>query len=282
MEEAARIAPGLGGPEWVLGLRQTKGRGRRGRPWADPGGNFSATLVLWPEGDAGQVALRSFVAALALHEACVEVTGQAERFTLKWPNDVLLNGGKLAGILLERAAMPGARAPLLIGIGVNLAACPPVDAVEPGGLRPVSLKAETGVEIAPEAFLVPLARAFAKWEAQFATHGFAPIRRAWLSHAARLGERSPRGPAPPPTGGGSRRWTRRAISFYLPPNPVSPFRRRTCFFDRRGARPCSWRLIAAIPTPSFPSGTGRRFCARCAPRPITRARRMPISRGSRR
>lgn len=188
MEEAARIAPELGGPEWVLGLRQTKGRGRRGRPWADPGGNFSATLVLWPEGSAPEAALRSFVMSLALYDACVAVTDEAEAFTLKWPNDVLLNGGKLAGILLESAAMPGRRAPLLIGVGVNLAACPSAQEVEPGGLRPIALKGETGVEVAPEGFLESLARAFAGYEAQFRSHGFEPIRRAWLARAARLGE----------------------------------------------------------------------------------------------
>jgi BirA family biotin operon repressor/biotin-[acetyl-CoA-carboxylase] ligase len=139
MEEAARIAPTLRGPEWVLGLRQTKGRGRRGRPWADPGGNFSATLVLWPGEGPDGAALRSFVASLALFEACAEVTGTPEAFALKWPNDVLLNGGKLAGILLESAAMPGRAGAAFHRDRGEPGRLPEAEAVEPGGLRPVSL-----------------------------------------------------------------------------------------------------------------------------------------------
>ena len=103
LNEAARIAPDLAGPVWILAHRQTAGRGRRGRAWSDPKGNLAATLVMRPSGPPEAVAMRSFVAALALFDACVELTGRAEVFALKWPNDVLLNGGKLAGILLESA-----------------------------------------------------------------------------------------------------------------------------------------------------------------------------------
>ena len=187
--EAARIAAGLRGPEWILGLRQTQGRGRRGRPWADPAGNFAATLVLQPGEAPDQVALRSFVAALALYDAFVAATGTTEPFALKWPNDVLLNGGKVAGILLESAGvMGGMVSHIAIGIGVNLKHAPDVGEVEVGATRPVSLWAETGVEIAPEAFLDLLAAAFARYETQLRTFGFAPIRTAWLARAARLGE----------------------------------------------------------------------------------------------
>lgn len=182
--EAARIAEGLSGPEWILGLRQTAGRGRRGRPWADPDGNFSATLVMRPQGAPQTAALRSFVASLALYDAFVAVTGRAGSFALKWPNDVLLNGGKVAGILLE-SPRPGL---LAIGIGVNLTQAPPVAAVEARALRPVSLLSETGVAVTAEEFLTPLAAAFARHEAGFATYGFAPVREAWLARAARLGE----------------------------------------------------------------------------------------------
>lgn len=182
--EAARIAAGLAGPEWILGLRQTAGKGRRGRLWSDPAGNFAATLVLPNPGAPMQAALRSFVAALALCDAFVAVTGRAEPFALKWPNDVLLNGGKVAGILLE--GLPGGA--LAIGIGVNLAQAPQAVDVESRALRPVSLLSETGAAVTPEDFLTPLAAAFARHEASFATYGFAPIREAWLSRAARLGE----------------------------------------------------------------------------------------------
>ena len=117
---ALRMAPELPGPAWFLGLTQTAGRGRRARAWSSPRGNFHATLLLFPSEPADQVALRSFAAALALRDAFVALTAQPQAFTLKWPNDVLLNGGKVAGILLEASG-----ATLAIGIGVNLIAAHP-------------------------------------------------------------------------------------------------------------------------------------------------------------
>src|SRR5690606_18398932 len=106
-----------------------------------------------------------------------------------WPNDVLLNGGKVAGILLESAGRGTPLGHLALGFGVNLAAAPAPAEVEPGALRPVSLAGETGVELAPEALLGHLAPAFARWAEVFAAYGFAPVRRAWLGRAARLGTR---------------------------------------------------------------------------------------------
>ena len=182
MTEAARLAPTLTGPEWVLALHQTAARGRRGRPWAMPAGNFAATLALPVTGGPAQAALRSFVAALSLRDALAALG--AEVLTLKWPNDVLLNGGKVAGILLE--SLPGGW--LSVGFGVNLAAAPSAAEVEPGSVKPLSLLGETGIAIAPEPFLDRLAPAFAGWEARFRADGFAPIRAAWLAQAARLGQ----------------------------------------------------------------------------------------------
>ncbi|MFV0515245.1 MAG: biotin--[acetyl-CoA-carboxylase] ligase [Jhaorihella sp.] len=188
LDEAARIAPALSAPEWILAHRQTAARGRRGRAWANPPGNLAATLVMRPDGPADRVVLRSFVAALALFDACVAVTGRAEGFALKWPNDVLLNGGKLAGILLESVGRAAGVAHLAVGVGVNLAAAPGVDEVEEGALRPVALASETGVLVEPEAFLTYLAAAYARHEARFTSFGFEPIRTAWLARAARLGQ----------------------------------------------------------------------------------------------
>ena len=188
MAEGARIAPSLAGPEWVLAQEQTSGHGRRGRAWASPQGNFFASLVMRPDGPSATAALRSFVAALALREAFIAATGRAEALSLKWPNDVLLNGGKVAGILLESVGAGQAVSHLIIGIGVNLVTAPGADQVEPGAVPPVSLLSETGIRVSPEAFLDLLAPAFARHEAQFSTYGFAPIRSAWLQGAARLGE----------------------------------------------------------------------------------------------
>ncbi|WP_039017097.1 biotin--[acetyl-CoA-carboxylase] ligase [Halocynthiibacter namhaensis] len=187
--EAIRQAPTLSGPTWILGLEQTKGRARRGRGWVDPKGNFSATLALRPDGKPGDVALYSFVAALALYDACVAATGRADAFALKWPNDVLLNGGKLAGILLESAGIAGQSGlmHLAVGIGVNLADVPLVDGLEKRAVRPVSLQ-EAGAHMAPETFLDLLAPAFAQWEHRLKTYGFGPLREGFLARAARLGD----------------------------------------------------------------------------------------------
>ncbi|MEP3034941.1 MAG: biotin--[acetyl-CoA-carboxylase] ligase [Pseudoruegeria sp.] len=186
--EAARIAASLAGPEWILALRQTAGRGRRGRVWQAPAGNFSATLVFRPTEALDRVALRSFVAALALDEAFASATGRPQSFALKWTNDVLLNGGKVAGILLETISGTAGLSHLCIGIGVNLIASPGRDDVEPGSFAPVNLQSETGAHVTPEEFLDLLANAYAHWEHQFTTFGFSPIKEAWLARAARLGE----------------------------------------------------------------------------------------------
>jgi BirA family biotin operon repressor/biotin-[acetyl-CoA-carboxylase] ligase len=181
---AAALAPA--NPTWILAAEQTGGRGRRGRAWSSPRGNFHATLALQPAEPPARVALRSFAAALALRDACVALTG-FDGFALKWPNDVLLNGGKLAGILLESSGAGPRIAQLSIGIGVNLIAAPDPAGLEPGAVPPVSVLAETGLRIQPEAFLTALATAYASWEDILVTTGFEPVRAAWLTHAARLG-----------------------------------------------------------------------------------------------
>jgi BirA family transcriptional regulator, biotin operon repressor / biotin---[acetyl-CoA-carboxylase] ligase len=182
---AIREAAQHAGPVWFLGLRQTAGKGRRGREWRDPAGNFAATYLCRPVGPLEQTAQRSFIAALALYDALLTVTGRPEGLALKWPNDVLLNGGKVAGILLESAGAGQGVQHLAVGIGVNLLAAP--DGTD-SATAPVSLSGETGVQITPEEFLNILAPAYARWEHQLATYGFAPIRTAWLARAARLGQ----------------------------------------------------------------------------------------------
>jgi BirA family transcriptional regulator, biotin operon repressor / biotin---[acetyl-CoA-carboxylase] ligase len=186
--EAARLAPRLTQPTWIMARRQTAARGRRGRAWVSPEGNFAATLVMRPAGDPAAAALRSFVAALALADALRDLCGPGVTIALKWPNDVLLNGGKVAGILLESAGQGGQVSHLAIGIGVNLVGAPPVEAVEPGATKPVSVLGETGMRLTQDEMLDHLAAAFARWEAQLVTYGFGPIRTAWLNRAARLGQ----------------------------------------------------------------------------------------------
>ncbi|MHA6264011.1 biotin--[acetyl-CoA-carboxylase] ligase [Arenibacterium sp. CAU 1754] len=187
MAEARRCIPELSGPTWIMARRQTAGQGRRGRPWVNPDGNFAATLVMRPTGTPAEAALRSFTAAVALYYTLGKLIDR-QKLGLKWPNDILLNGGKVSGILLESSGQGGQTNWLSIGIGVNLIAAPDAGAVEPGAVRPVSVVGEGGERSSPEDFLFWLAGFFADHERLFQEFGFGPIRRLWLRHAARLGE----------------------------------------------------------------------------------------------
>lgn len=178
MTEAARRAPTVTGPLWILALRQKAARGRRGREWVNPDGNFAATLVM-PTPNPMDAALRSFIASLALYDT-FQSLGIRNGLALKWPNDVLLNGGKVAGILLE--SLPSGH--LSIGIGINLKSAPKAAQVEEGAVAPVTL----GTDATPEEVLDILAPAFTAWDMQLSTYGFEPIRTAWTARAAKLGE----------------------------------------------------------------------------------------------
>ncbi len=187
MSEARRRAPALRRPTWIMARRQTAPHGRRGRAWINPEGNLAATLVIRPGGEARRAALRSFIAALALHRTLAQHIDR-QRLMLKWPNDVLLDGGKVAGILLETTGQGGRPDWLAIGIGVNLLTAPGTAEVEPGAVAPVSLAGQGGAAVAPEAFLSGLAQHFAALEQSFQDAGFDPIRALWLRDAARLGQ----------------------------------------------------------------------------------------------
>lgn len=170
------------GPAWVMARSQTAGRGRRARVWASPVGNLYATHLLHPTEPPAIMALRSFAAALALHQAIFSTTGTVA--ALKWPNDVLVNGRKVAGILLEATVRQG-KPCLAIGFGVNLISAP--DVTEVGAIPPISLQVATGQTISADDFLTALSQAYGAQEAVFQSHGFAPLRTAWLTHAARIG-----------------------------------------------------------------------------------------------
>ena len=182
-EKAGQVAS----PTWITATRQTASRGRRGRPWVAPVGNFYGTLMV-PCSDPMLASLRSFVAALALRDALGAVMGEGPKLELKWPNDVLLNSGKVAGILLESLTVQGQMWGVAVGIGVNLNASPDIAQVEERAVVPVNIKGESGADVTPDVFLKLLAPAFAKWDAQLMTFGFTPIRNSWLEDAARLGE----------------------------------------------------------------------------------------------
>ncbi len=183
--EAARQAPHLQRPTWIMARQQTDARGRRGRAWAHPRGNFAATLVMRPGGVPGWAALRTFLAANAVFETLALYVPR-DTLSLKWPNDVLLNGRKVAGILLESAGTGGQVDWLAIGIGVNLAETPRdyADAAFP----PISVAEVAGEVPRQDEFLRLLAGHYATEEMVLERLGFDPIRQDWLERAARLGE----------------------------------------------------------------------------------------------
>jgi BirA family biotin operon repressor/biotin-[acetyl-CoA-carboxylase] ligase len=174
--EAARLAQGgEHGPLWILALSQTAGRGRRGRLWQSLSGNLFATLLIRPDRPEREWPTLSFVTALAVADMA-QGFAPAAVVTLKWPNDVLLDGRKLAGILLERTG-PG----LAIGVGANLAHCPPdtefpATALAAAGVAPPS--ADTA--------LTALAASFAKWYERWTDGGFSGLKADWLARAAGL------------------------------------------------------------------------------------------------
>jgi len=184
-EEAKRLAAaGEAGPIWISAARQTAGRGRRGRVWESPSGNLAATLMLRPGKSATECAQLSFVAAIAAAAMLADFAHDAE-LRVKWPNDVLAGGAKIAGILLESASA-GGEAPtwLAIGIGVNLAMHP-----EGTEFLATSLKALGATVPTADDALLHLAAHFARWYEVWAAKGFAAIRDAWLARAAGLGTR---------------------------------------------------------------------------------------------
>jgi BirA family biotin operon repressor/biotin-[acetyl-CoA-carboxylase] ligase len=154
--------------------------------WSTQAGNFAATLLQPMNIPLNQAALQSFTAALALRDAFIAVGGNADDFNLKWPNDVLLKGGKVAGILLE--TMGKGPSHLCIGIGVNLAHAPSTTALEATATPPKSLIGDAQLHVTAEQFLAALAAAFDARQMQFQQGGFDAIRRDWLKHAVKLGE----------------------------------------------------------------------------------------------
>lgn len=168
----------------VWALQQHAGRGRRGRVWASPAGNLYLSLVLRPNCRAATAAQLGFVAALALGDALSDLIPPGIELRYKWPNDLLANGKKLAGILLE-TEMTAGDVPdfVVIGIGVNLTSSPQ-DTAYPA----TSLTGEGIPGIAPRAALDAFIGHFSHWLQRWREAGFAPIRTAWLARGTGLGE----------------------------------------------------------------------------------------------
>jgi len=183
-EAKRRASAGVTSPLWIMAARQSEGRGRRGNAWQSLAGNLSATLLIRPERQAAECAQLSFAAALAVSDMLAGFAPHAI-LGLKWPNDVLVDGRKIAGILLEsESKADGTAAWLAVGIGVNLAAFP--DDVE---VPATSLAVQGILPPTPRDAMLELAAAFAKWYEVWRTQGFSPVREAWLARASGLGSR---------------------------------------------------------------------------------------------
>jgi len=182
-EEAKRRArEGAAEGLLVWAKEQLAGRGRRGRSFASPPGNLYMSVLLRPESPAAAVAQLSFAAALAVGEAAAALLPDAARLRYKWPNDVLIDGRKLSGVLLESQASSEGRLDwLVIGMGVNLAS-------HPEGLEfpAISLEA-AGAVITVEGLLVAVAERFLFWYERWRAAGFASLRQPWLARAQGLG-----------------------------------------------------------------------------------------------
>ncbi|AUX70006.1 biotin--[acetyl-CoA-carboxylase] ligase [Porphyrobacter sp. HT-58-2] len=129
---ALRSAEGWAEGAWLVARRQTAGRGRQGREWFDGAGNFMGSTVVEVGAGAPPAASLSFVAAIAVFQAARIIKDSPAGLALKWPNDVLLNGGKLSGILLEMV-----RGHVVVGIGVNLARAPQIEGRKTAALADV-------------------------------------------------------------------------------------------------------------------------------------------------
>jgi BirA family biotin operon repressor/biotin-[acetyl-CoA-carboxylase] ligase len=167
----------------IWAAKQDTGRWRHGRNWVSKEGNLYYSIYLNLPRTLAQVAQLSFVAALATIDALEEATGEKIPFTLKWPNDVLLHGKKIAGILLESIAADGGHTELVIGIGINLKNHPD------GTAYPAThLSAEGYALLRPESVAQILTQKLHDAIQAWGDQGFRPFREAWLAQAQGIGE----------------------------------------------------------------------------------------------
>jgi BirA family biotin operon repressor/biotin-[acetyl-CoA-carboxylase] ligase len=180
---------------WIASLQQTAGHGRRGRPWQTPAGNLAASLLMPVPPGAGSPATLGFAAGLALDSAIRatapgvalkvaldDAGGARDRLRLKWPNDVLVDGAKVAGILLEAVSGSAAGPAVVVGIGVNVRHAPVHVPY------PATSLAACGAGTTAEALFAALSDGWVEavrlWSAP---GGFAQLRDRWLARAAGLG-----------------------------------------------------------------------------------------------
>ena len=177
-EALRRVRAGERGPLWLAAAEQTAGRGRRGRFWASPRGNLHATLLLVDPSPAAVAPQLAFVAGLAVHDACVTIAPGLD-LSLKWPNDMLCGGAKIAGILIE-----GEGDPVTVAIGIGVNCCHHPSDVD----RPATDFAEQGAMVSAaevlQAVSCTMAARLVQWDRGA---GFSAIRAGWLERASGIG-----------------------------------------------------------------------------------------------
>ena len=188
----ARARDGERGPIWFVTSEQTAGRGRRHRPWIAPRGNLASSILEVIEVSPAVAATLGFAAGLALEAALQRLSMEASlrsagsddmKFSLKWPNDVLVGQKKLAGILLEAEAVPGGPLAVVVGIGTNVIAAPE------GTPTPATSLTALGVHIGAEELFAKLSDAWTDFRGLWDDgRGFGEIRKLWLERAAGLGQ----------------------------------------------------------------------------------------------
>ncbi|MFN4042376.1 MAG: biotin--[acetyl-CoA-carboxylase] ligase [Brevundimonas sp.] len=182
-EARRRAEAGETGPLWIAARRQTAGRGRRGRAWESDGANLTASLLQLTQKPPAEAAQVTFIAALATVDL-LDAFAPAALVSIKWPNDVLLDGRKVSGVLIESGQAERGLW-LAVGIGVNLAQAP--QGVErPATCIAEHLRADVAQAPSPDAALAVLSQAFANWIERWETLGFEPILDAWRARARGL------------------------------------------------------------------------------------------------
>lgn len=184
-EALAAARDGDQGNLWVTATRQVSGRGRRGRPWISEEGNLYASLLLIDPAAPKQAGTLPLAAALGVYQSLrpfFRATPQA--LAIKWPNDILVDGAKINGILLESEMLSDGRLAVVVGCGINVAHHP----LNPA--YPATDLGACGVTTTVDAVFANLAGAMADALAQWNRGaGFAVIREEWLRAARGIGER---------------------------------------------------------------------------------------------
>ncbi len=170
-------------PTWFVALSQSAGHGRRGREWVSQEGNMFASLLVCPNVRAQKAAELSFITSLAVSDAIKNLSGIGmQEINVKWPNDVLIDGKKVAGILLEAVGNPE-NPSIIVGVGVNVAHHPDDVNYPTNDLQRIG-----GFKYLPSDVFVRMAEAFEFFYKFWQAYGFASVKRLWMAEAYGVGK----------------------------------------------------------------------------------------------